>query len=320
METEQFESLGERIGFDFNDRRKATASKGKRPSLNLARRLTYVLFEEIIEDSPSQTRSVIYDPKRNPEDEELLESIKQHGIITPIIVRGLGQKADLNSLNKKKSGERNFALVAGHRRVAAGRVAGLAGTEAMIAKSGDDYQLLTLVENMGRRELTSYEKALALKNLKFRLKLSVRKVADKTGYSRTHVSRLVSSLESPDLLQQLWQKGNISATVIEILKKQWLSFSNVKDDRIEKDLQKLTQDDAYKLRVLLDSGIDLKTALQSLINRPASSRKSIDNHKQSVADRPIKKSIEDKILARDYKKIGLYKTIRKYFPMITVKY
>ena len=218
METEQFETLGERIGFDFDDREKSTVSKGKRPSLNLARRLTFVLFEEISEDSPSQTRTVIFDPKRNKEDQELLESIKQHGIITPIIVRGLGQRTEVNSINQKKSRARNFALVAGHRRVAAGRAAGLAGTEAMLAKSGDDYQLLTLVENMGRRELTSYEKALALQNLKIRLKISGRKVAEVTGYSRTQVSLLLSSLESPEILQQLWQQGGISATVIVILK------------------------------------------------------------------------------------------------------
>ena len=195
--------------------------KGTQSSLNIARRITYVLFDEIVEDSPSQTRSVIFDPKRNPEDVELLESIKQNGIINPIIVRGLGQKADLDSLHQKKSRKRNFALVAGHRRVAAGRAAGLPGTDAVIAKTSDDYQLYTLIENMGRRELTSYEKALALKNFKLREKLSGRKVAEKTGYSKTHVSRLLSSLESPEFLQELWKRGTLSATVIDTLKEYW---------------------------------------------------------------------------------------------------
>jgi len=317
MENEQFASLGDRIGFDFSESEKTTVSKGKRPSLNLARRLTYVLFEEIIEDSPSQTRTVIFDPKRNEEDEELLESIKQHGIITPIIIRGLGKNTEINSLNQKKDDKRKFALVAGHRRVAAGRAAGLAGTEAVIAKSNEDYQLLTLVENMGRRELTSYEKGLALKNLKLRLKLSVRKVAELSGYSRTHVNRLISAFDSPEILQQLWQKGDISETVIDILKVHWQTFTNGTYDRLAKDIHKLTQDEAYKLRVQLDSGIDLKTAVHSARNRSESSRNSENNHKQSVAGGPIKKSIEDKILARNYKNIGLYKTIQKYFPVIT---
>nr|MBC8554668.1 hypothetical protein [Candidatus Brocadiales bacterium] len=116
METEQFENLGDRISFDFDEQGKSSLTQSKRPSLDLARRVTYVLFDEIIEDSPSQTRSVIFDPKNNPEDEELLESIKQHGIITPILIRGLGQIRDSNSL-KEKSSRRNFALVAGHRRV-----------------------------------------------------------------------------------------------------------------------------------------------------------------------------------------------------------
>ena len=317
MTIEQFSSLGDRIDFTVDPEEKPKEPKRNRPPLNLARRLTYVLFEEIIEDSPSQTRTVIFDPKRYKEDEELLESIKQNGIITPIIIRGLGQKANLNSLNQKKSGERNFALVAGHRRVAAARAAELDGTRAVIAKSSDDYQLLTLVENMGRRELTSYEKALSLKNLKLRLNLSVRKVAEVTGISRSQVSRLVSSLESPEILQQLWQKGNISETVIVILKDHWQIFSGDTYDRVAKDIHKLTQDEAYKLRVQLDSGIDLKTALHSVKNRSASSRNSIDNHKQTVADKPVKKSIEDKILARNYKNLGLYKTIQKVFPVIT---
>jgi ParB/RepB/Spo0J family partition protein len=263
MESEQFASLGDRIQFDFEDRGKPTASKVKRSSLNIARRLTFVLFEEIVKDSPSQTRTVIFDPKKNKEDEELLESIKQHGIITPIIVRGLGKKTDLNTLNQKKSKERNFALIAGHRRVAAGRAAGLVGTEAVIAKASEDYQLLTLVENMGRRELTSYEKALALKNLKLRLKLSVRKVAEITGYSKTHVGRLVSSLESPEILQQLWQKGNTSETAIDILKDHWQLFTEGKSDHLKKNIKNLTQSESSILCEHLDSGLDLENAIQA---------------------------------------------------------
>ena len=317
METDQFETLGERIGFDFDDRGKPMVSKGKQPSLNIARRLTYVLFDEIIEDSPSQTRSVIFDPKRNPEDKELLESIKQHGIITPIIVRGLGQKEGLNSLNRKKSGERNFALVAGHRRVAAGAAAGLLGTEAVVAKSSEDYQLLTLIENMGRRELTSYEIAHALKNLKLRLKLSGRKVAEVTGYSKTHVSRLLISLDSPEMLQKLWKRGDLSASVIVILKEHWRGFSDDAYDHLAKDLSKLSQNDAYNLRVQLDSGIDIETAVHTVKSRsPIPSNSKIENNEKPITDEPIKKSIEEKIVARNTKKIGLYKALQKNFPVL----
>ena len=317
MDTEQFETLGERISFDFDDQGKSMVSKGKRSSLNIARRLTYVLFDEIIEDSPSQTRSVIFDPKRNPEDVELMESIKQHGIINPIMIRGLGKEADLKSFNQKKSGERNFALVAGHRRVAAGRAAGLSGTEAVVAKSSDDFQLLTLVENMGRRELTSYEKALALKNLKLRLKLSVRKVAEITGYSRTHVSRLLTSLDSPEMLQKLWKRGDLSASVIVILKEHWQRFSDDAYDHLAKDLRKLSQNDAFNLRVQLDSGIDIETAVHTVKSRsPIPSNSKIENNEKPITDEPIKKSIEEEIVARNTKKIGLYKALQKNFPVL----
>ncbi len=319
MESEQFASLGDRIGFDFDDRGKSTVSKRKRPSLNLARRLTYVLFEEIIEDSPSQTRTVIFDPKRNQEDVDLLESIKQHGIITPIIVRGLGQKADNNSLNQKKSGERNFALVAGHRRVAAGRAAGLTGTEAVIAKSSEDYQLLTLVENMGRRELTTYEKALALRNLKLRLKISGRKVAEVTGYSRTHVNRLLTSLDSPEILQKLWKEGTLSASVIVTIKDHWQLFTEGKADHLVKKIRNISQRESQILCGHLDAGLDLEKALQAAKarKRPKSiSKDSTHSQKESTEINLGNISTDNIDPAKDNVK-DIVKNIHIVFPRIT---
>jgi len=264
MEIEQFASLGERISFDNNDQGKSKASKGKRSSLNIARRSIFVLFKEIIEDSPSQTRSVIFDPKQIPEDAELLESIKQNGIISPIIVRGLGQKLEIGSSDQKKSSERSFALVAGHRRVAAGRAAGLAGTDAVIAKSSEDYQLLTLVENMGRRGLTTYEKAHSLNNLKLSLKISGRKVAEITGYSRSYVNRLLTSLDSPEILQNLWEHGNLSEKVIVILKKHWQLFAESTNAHHVKKIHNLTEKDSLILRDLLNAGLDLEKAIHAM--------------------------------------------------------
>ncbi|MCJ7771736.1 MAG: hypothetical protein MUP22_01225, partial [Desulfobacterales bacterium] len=75
---------------------------------NIAKRLTFVLFDEIVQDSPGQSRMEIFDPFKNKKDQELLISIKANGIITPIYVRSLGN-------GKQKRGKREYALVTGHR-------------------------------------------------------------------------------------------------------------------------------------------------------------------------------------------------------------
>lgn len=319
METEQFASLGERIGFDVNDQGKSKASNGKRTSLNIARRLSFVLFKEIIEDSPSQTRSVIFDPKQIPEDEELLESIKQNGIISPIIVRGLGQKSAISTSDQKKSGKRSFALIAGHRRVAAGRAAGLAGTEAVIAKSSEDYQLLTLVENMGRRELTTYEKAHSLNNLKLSLKLSGRKVAEVTGFSRSHVNRLLTSLDSPEILQNLWKHGNLSEKVIVTLKDHWQLFAEGTDARHVKKIHNLTQSDSLILRDLLNAGLDLEKAIHALKagkTLSSISKKSTNNKLNESTGINFGNIPDDDIAPANDNVKDLAKNIRTVFPTI----
>ena len=67
----------------------------------------------------------------------------------------------------------------------------------MIAKPSEDHDLITLVENMGRKELTTYEKALALKSLQDRRELSENKTAKLTGISQATINRLFNALKSP---------------------------------------------------------------------------------------------------------------------------
>ncbi len=158
MESEQFASLGDRLDFQVSNKEHLSSPSESEAALEVARRLTFILFEEIIENSPTQSRTVVFDPDKCEEDSELLESVRQNGIVTSIIVRELEKEGHVKDpFQMKKQGERTFALIAGHRRVAAGKAAGLAGTEGVIAKPNEDHNLITLVENMGRRELTTYE-------------------------------------------------------------------------------------------------------------------------------------------------------------------
>jgi ParB/RepB/Spo0J family partition protein len=231
----------------------------------IAHRLTFVQFKEIIDISPLQTRETIFDPNISFEDKELLESVSKVGIITPIIVRDLRDEEGSRDIFSHRSlGERKFGLVAGHRRVAAGQAAGLLGTEAVVLKPGDNHELITLAENMGRKELTPYEKALALKNLSERQSLSIRGVATATGYSRSHVQRLLAALESPKLLKDLWMRGDLSATTIASLKKYWSEFSEERAGHLREKIQTLTQSAAKELADQLNAGTPLEPALNTL--------------------------------------------------------
>jgi ParB/RepB/Spo0J family partition protein len=227
------------------------------------RKLSFVLFSEILEDSPVQSRAEVFDPNTSSKDKELLESIKVNGVVQPIVVRSL-EDSDDNLGFGIKEGDRKFAIVAGHRRVAAGKAAGLKGTEAMISRSDDDHELITLAENMGRRELSSYERALALKSLQERKGLSVRKVSDAAGVSHTLTSRLFSALSAPRSLHNAWVEGSISTDVVVDLKNHWGAFEQLKDSSMLGKIKGLTQAGAKSLRDQLDTGTDLADALTSM--------------------------------------------------------
>ncbi len=228
-----------------------------------SRTLSFILFSEILEDSPVQSRANVFDPNKSPKDKELLESIKVSGIVQPIVVRSI--EDDGGGLGfGTKAGERKFAIVAGHRRVAAGKVAGLNGAQGMIARSDDDHELITLAENMGRRELSSYERALALKSLQERRGLSVRKVAEAAGFSPSYTSDLFNALSAPANLLDGWKEGSISTKVVVDLKDYWSSFEEVKDAALIAKMKGLTQTSARALRDQLATGTNLADALSSM--------------------------------------------------------
>lgn len=227
------------------------------------RKLSFILFSEILEDSPVQSRAEVFDPNKSSKDSELLESIKVNGIVQPIVVRSLEDSDDDLGFGVKE-GDRKFAVVAGHRRVAAGKAAGLKGTEGMIARTDDDHELITVAENMGRRELSSYERALALKSLQKRRGLSVRKVADTAGVSPALASELFSSLDAPDALRVPWMEGAIPTKAVVNLKNHWNAFEQLKDKALLGKINSLSTAGANSLRDQLDAGTDLADALTSM--------------------------------------------------------
>lgn len=129
--------------------------------------------------------------------EELAQSIREFGILQPIIVQ--------------KKGE-NFRVVAGERRLRAARLAGL-DRIPIIAKQLDERQAkeVSLVENLQREDLNAIEEAEALKELVELYSLTQAELAERVGKARPSVANALRLLNLSDEVKELVREGNLSA-------------------------------------------------------------------------------------------------------------
>ena len=119
--------------------------------------------------------------------EELAESIKEHGVLSPIIVRPLGEK---------------YEIIAGERRFRAAVMNGLKEIPAIIKKVTDnDAKIISLIENIQREDLNDVDRAAALKELKVNLGLPWNEIGKKLGLTKTRILDLVGLLSLPNEIQ-----------------------------------------------------------------------------------------------------------------------
>ena len=143
------------------------------------------------------TREVVrgrYQPRQNFDEErlnEMAQSIKQQGVIQPILVRPRPQGG--------------YELIAGERRWRAAQIAGLEAIPAVIREVTDEQaSALALIENVQREDLNPLEEAGAMQRLKEEFGLTQQQVADAVGKSRVAVTNLLRLLNlQPKVRAQL---------------------------------------------------------------------------------------------------------------------
>jgi ParB family chromosome partitioning protein len=134
---------------------------------------------------------------------ELAESLKQHGMVQPIVVRKVGEQ---------------FEIIAGERRWRAARKAGLAMVPVVIKEVPDDKLLeIALVENIQRQELNPIEEATAYWQLGEHLRLTQEQVADRVGKSRPQVANTLRLLRLPAELKAEVAQGRLSTGHAKVL-------------------------------------------------------------------------------------------------------
>ncbi len=141
-------------------------------------------------------------PRKNFDETSLqllADSIREHGVIQPIIVRETTGVDD------------NYEIIAGERRWRASRLAGLDEIPAVIM-TGDDLKVakVSLIENVQRQDLNPIEEALAYKALIERFNLKQEEVAQQAGKSRSAVANMLRLLELPDEILEFVQDGRLS--------------------------------------------------------------------------------------------------------------
>ncbi len=174
-------------------------------------------IEEIVENTPkddivevklSELRSNPYQPRQKFDQEKLVElanSIKEYGVLEPIIV------------TKSIKG---YEIVAGERRKKASELAGLETIPAIIKEFTDSEMMqIALLENIQRENLTAIEEAEAYSNLLKVLNVTQEELANKIGKSRTYITNMVGLLNLPESVKNDILHGLISSGHAKILSK-----------------------------------------------------------------------------------------------------
>lgn len=164
--------------------------------------------EEVLSIPIDKIVSNQFQPRQYFPDEELQElsrSIKQHGILQPLVVIAAPEQG-------------RYELVAGERRWRAARLAGLRVVPAILRAAGELEQLqLALIENIQRSDLTPIEEALAYQKLNDDFGLTHDQIAQRMGKSRPAISNTLRLLALPAEMQAAIGEGKITFGHAKIL-------------------------------------------------------------------------------------------------------
>lgn len=155
--------------------------------------------DQVQEIAADEIRANRYQPRQNFDEaalEDLSESIRQYGILQPLIVRRLPEKG--------------YELIAGERRLRAARKAGLEKVPALVREYNDaEISEIALIENIQRENLNIIEEAEAYAFLMQNFQLTQEMLAKKVGRSRPHIANSLRLLELAEPVQDKLIAGEL---------------------------------------------------------------------------------------------------------------
>ena len=181
--------------------------------------------EEIVDIKIDELRSNPYQPRKVFDQgalQELSDSIKQHGVFQPIIV---------------KKSIHGYEIIAGERRVKASKMAGLDTVPAIVREFDDSEMMeIALLENLQREDLNPFEEANAYIKIMEAKNLTHEELAKVLGKSQSYITNTIGLLRLPDNIRELVINGKLSMTHARILSKMSdYNTINLLADRIVKE-------------------------------------------------------------------------------------
>ncbi len=155
--------------------------------------------QKITQLSITDIRPNPYQPRKHFNEQalqDLAESIRQHGVMQPIVVR---------------KSIKGYTLVAGERRLKASRMANQTTIPAIIKSLTDsEMMILSIIENLQRENLTPLEEAESYQQMVEKLEMTQVEVAEKLGKSRPYIANMLRLLTLPEKIQKLINAQKLS--------------------------------------------------------------------------------------------------------------
>lgn len=247
--------------------------------------------DKIIELPLKQLRPNPYQPRKHFDEQgiqELAESIKQHGVIQPVIVRSV---------------LKGYELIAGERRFRASQMLGLETIPAVVRAFTDDQTMeIALIENLQRENLNAIELAQAYQNLMDQLELTQEELSVKVGKSRSHIANFLRLLNLPDDVKDHVSRGTLSMGHAR-------AIAGVKDPSAVKQLAKSTIEQEWSVR-------QLEEAIQQM-NR---SNAKASEKKKLVSRDPYIEHIEESLREQFRTTVKIKQTKQKGKGKIEISY
>ena len=257
----------------------------------------YSLLDDNMMESKQETKTTIKisritprgDQPRKKFDENALQvladSIREHGVLQPIILREIGDLSD------------NYEIIAGERRWRAAKLAGLDEIPAVIM-TGDELKVaeVALIENVQRKDLNPIEEAMAYKALIDRFGLKQEEVAQQAGKSRSAVANMLRLLELPD-------------EVLELVRDEEISMGHARAI--------LGLEDEEKMVPLADMIVDKELSVREVevlvrkYNTVAEEIPETEESSAAMLRRVYMKDLEDKVRTRLGRRVKIHETNRK---------
>ncbi len=192
--------------------------------------------DEIVSVPLSELRSNPYQPRLYFDEDaidELAESIKEHGVFQPIII---------------KKSIKGYEIVAGERRVRASTKAGLKKIPAIIRDFDDaDMMQIALLENLQRENLSAIEEANGYSELLEKLNITQEELARRMGKSRSHITNMLGLLRLPSEIKSMINTKKITMGHARVLSKledknKMIELANrIVDEKLSvRDIEELT--------------------------------------------------------------------------------